>query len=314
MQNFNSQIDRLRNIYSEITKKYGTENGNFGDYFISKIYICYNNLSSMSSYYGDGKLYEAYETDMFYEEDDENVDNEKVLIHIHYDSKTQGYENLLPDGPCSIYADVPEVTETYDEVGHRIENFGNELFNMYDRDGDLIASKYWDEKTHSWINKYFFNESRIKNLMMADNDNNLILLLLSKYFEGNETERFIYDAGLELVLKTVQEFDEDNNRLSSVHYLPDGSMAWRTLQCRSMMQDNVVETNFIFDKNDELLHKDLEIIDDELGSITLFLLHSSYLDRWNESLNENEPLSLGDMVNLACFGEDKSRWIDPYPE
>ena len=314
MPKFNSQIDKLTNTYSEITKKYGTENGKFGDYFISKIYICYNNLSSLCSYYGDGKLYDAYETDMFLEDDDEEIDSEKVLMHIRFDMETQGYVNLLPDGPCSVYADVPEVTETYDEVGNRIENFGDKLFLKYDCNGNYIARKYWNEKTRSWINQYFFEERRIKKMMMADDDNNLILLLLSKYFDGNETERFIFDAGLQFVLKTVQEFDEDNNRLSSVHYLPDGSMAWRTSQCRTFVREKVFETNFIFDKNDKLVHKDLEIIDDKLGSITLFLLHSSYLDRWNEGLDNDEPLLLGDMVNLACFGEEKSRWIDPYPE
>jgi hypothetical protein len=35
---------------------------------------------------------------------------------------------------------------------------------------------------------------------------------------------------------------------------------------------------------------------------------------WDKSLNRNYPLSLGDLLNIACFGEDEELWIDPYPD
>lgn len=139
-------------------------------------------------------------------------------------------------------------------------------------------------------------------MLIDDDSNNLILMLLCKYNEGNETESLIYGSGLKLVLRTENVHDENDRLLFSKSYLPDGKMAW------------CIGNNFAYDLNDELIYKEFELEDEELGSVTLFLYHSKYIEMWNESLNRKYPLSLGDLLNIACFGKDQKLWIDPFPE
>ena len=301
MHYLNSHIERLQKNLSEIKLKFGNGIEAFDCYFICKIHTSKNNIYNNSSFYGNGKLYETTEIKITSGGKDNENDN-MVVLHIGFNPDALSYEDLLPYGSKSAYSNLPEISESYDEFGNRIDNLGDKLYYKYNRDGYIISSKSWCKKRQLWINRYYFDEDNMSTMLIGDDFNNLILLLHCKYSEGNETERFIYDSGLELVLRTEIEHDENERLVSSTSYLPDGKVAWR------------IGNEFAYDINNELVYKELEFEDDELGSITLFLYHHKYLEMWDKSLNRNYPLSLGDLLNIACFGEDEELWIDPYPD
>lgn len=305
MENIDAQIKKLHDVHSKISRKYSANNTDFS---LIKLYQRRDNYSIFTIFYTDGHVYETCRA----EAPSDNEDDAMDTVHLRYDFQKGVFENLLPDGPRSVYDDIPEIVEGFDEFGNRIEYYGDKLVYKYNGEGEVLECSSWSEKNETWIRKLYYYSDNQTKIVFANSDNQLLLFLFLKYNDDVEVERFIYDSKLQLKLRVRREFDERNGCFSLISYLPNGTTAWRMVNHGTIFDDDV--KCCFYDKNDTLVYKEIEIVDDELGSITAFFLHEKFVGKWDEGLRCHNQYSIDDFVNISCFGYDESRWLSPYPE
>lgn len=298
--NINKLINKNQKQYAEISSKLKEENE---DFFLVKLFTMQELYYQTATFYSNGMLFSIVGT----ETPDEDIYIETV--NIIFNNEKGIYENILPDAPKSIF-DNSEIIKSYDEHGNLIENFGGKLIYKYNRIGKLIETSYWSKGDQKWMKK-IYNDcgDQEKILIIDENDTLKSLVFLTYDHKGNVVERHIYNSDFELLLYAHFNYDQQNSRTSATFYLPDNTIAWHY-----KINKSPNENFYVYDKDGMLVYKEIEIRDAGSTLINATFMHKKYKTKWDESINRDSELSAVALVSLSCFGENRKKWIDPYPE